>query len=54
MSFPPSQITFANAKFEIVVNGSSPNRFIWLHGDEQTAKMALEYHIKTSGNCVFY
>ena len=54
VSFPPSQITFANAKFEIVVNGSSPNRFIWLHGDEQTAKMALEYHIKKHQGIAFF
>ena len=46
VSFPHSYITFANAKFDLISNGSSSNRYIWLHGDEQTAKMALEYHMK--------
>ena len=38
-------ITFAGARFDVRENGKSPNRYIWLHGDEQTARMALEHHI---------
>ena len=53
-SFLPSQITFANAKFDLIINGNSPNRYIWLHGDEQTAKMALEYHIKNYMGVAFF
>ena len=50
----PSQITFANAKFDLIINGNSPNRYIWLHGDEQTAKMALKYHIKNYMGVAFF
>ena len=49
-----SFITFAGAKFNIISNGSSPNRYIWLHGDEKTAKMALEYHIKKYSGSAFF
>tara|TARA_B100001142_G_scaffold269358_1_gene274984 strand:+ start:1077 stop:1844 length:768 start_codon:yes stop_codon:yes gene_type:complete len=49
-----SFITFAGVKFHIISNGSSPNRYIWLHGDEKTAKMALEYHIKKYSGSAFF
>ena len=52
--FPHSYITFANAKFDLILNGSSSNRYIWLHGDEQTAKMALEYHIGKYQGIAFF
>ena len=54
VSFPHSHITFANAKFDLISNGNSSNRYIWLHGDEQTAKMALEYHIKKYQGIAFF
>ena len=54
VSFPHSNIVFANAKFDLVSNGNSSNRYIWLHGDEQTAKMALEYHIKKYQGIAFF
>ena len=54
VSFPHSHITFANAKFDFISNGNSSNRYIWLHGDEQTAKMALEYHIKKYQGIAFF
>ena len=54
VSFPHSYITFANAKFDLISNGNSFNRYIWLHGDEQTAKMALEYHIKKYQGVAFF
>tara|TARA_B100000989_G_scaffold218535_1_gene166641 strand:- start:707 stop:1465 length:759 start_codon:yes stop_codon:yes gene_type:complete len=54
VSFPHSYITFANAKFDLIINGSSSNRYIWLHGDEQTAKMALEYHMKKYQGIAFF
>ena len=37
--------SFLDVKFKIVKNGESPNRYIWLHGDEKTAEMALDFHI---------
>ena len=49
-----SFIYFAGAKFNLVQNGNSPNRYIWLHGDEQTARMALEYHIKHFAGLAFF
>ena len=53
-SLLPSHITFANTKFDIVSNGNSHNRYIWLHGDEQTAKMALEHHIENYQGVAFF
>ena len=49
-----SFIMFAGAKFNVVQNGDSPNRYIWLHGDEQTARMALEYHIGLYNGLAFF
>ena len=49
-----SFIMFAGAKFNLVQNGDSPNRYIWLHGDEQTARMALEYHISLYNGLAFF
>ena len=49
-----SFIMFAGAKFNLVQNGDSPNRYIWLHGDEQTARMALEYHIGIYDGLAFF
>ena len=49
-----SFIMFAGAKFNLVQNGNSPNRYIWLHGDEQTARMALEYHIGLYDGLAFF
>ena len=49
-----SFIMFAGAKFNLVQNGDSPNRYIWLHGDEQTARMALEYHIGLYDGLAFF
>ncbi|HIA93884.1 MAG TPA: hypothetical protein EYO16_01245, partial [Candidatus Marinimicrobia bacterium] len=41
----PKAITFAGANFSLVENGNSAVHYIWLHGDEKTAKMALDHHI---------
>jgi len=49
-----SFISFAGAKFNLVQNGNSPNRYIWLHGDEQTARMALDYHIRHFSGLAFF
>ena len=47
-------ITFAGARFDVKENGESTNRYIWLHGDEQTARMALEHHIKKYQGIAFF
>ena len=49
-----SNITFIGTRFNIFQNGDTPNRYIWLHGDEQTAKKALEYHIDRYGGIAFF
>ena len=43
---PANTISFAGVEFRIIKSGESDHRFIWLHGDEKTAEMALEYHIQ--------
>ena len=49
-----SHITFVGTKFNIVQNGDTPNRHIWLHGDEQTARIALEHHVVHFGGIAFF
>jgi hypothetical protein len=49
-----SFITFAGAKFNLVQNGKSQNRYIWIHGDEQTARMALDHHIQHFEGLAFF
>ena len=49
-----SQLTFVGTKFNIIQNGDTPNRYIWLHGDEQTARMALEHHVHHYGGIAFF
>ena len=39
-------LSYGTIKFTAVKNGESNRRYIWLHGDEKTAEMALQYHIK--------
>ena len=48
-----SNISFIGTRFNIFQNGDTPNRYIWLHGDEKTAKMALKYHIDRYGGLHF-
>ena len=54
LSVQSSHITFVGTKFNIVQNGDTPNRYIWLHGDEQTARMALEHHVHHYGGIAFF
>ena len=35
------EISFADISFKVVQKGKSNRHYIWLHGDENTAKMAL-------------
>jgi len=41
-------------KFKVVKKGNSDRRYIWLHGDEQTARMALENHMKLNLGTAFF
>jgi len=49
-----SFITFVGVKFNLVQNGNAPKRYLWIHGDEKTAKMALENHIKNYQGTAFF
>ena len=49
-----TSISFAGIPFDVIENGVSDNRYIWLHGDEQTAKMVLEEHIKSFSGKAFF
>tara|TARA_B100000809_G_C15129848_1_gene527876 strand:+ start:989 stop:1729 length:741 start_codon:yes stop_codon:yes gene_type:complete len=50
----PKDVNFVGVKFNLIKNGNLPFHYIWLHGDEKTAKLALDYHIsKYSGKAFF-
>jgi len=53
-SLNSSFVTLAGARFNLLNNGDSPDRYIWLHGDEQTAKIALEDHVEEYGGIAFF
>ncbi len=54
ISFDDSNtIHLAGIKFKVLQNGESDRRYIWLHGDEQTARMALERHMKSNAGKAF-
>ena len=46
-------VQLAGIPFKVIQNGNSNHRYIWVHGDEQTAKMALENHMKTQEGTAF-
>ena len=47
-------VTYGPVQFTAVKNGESNRRYIWLHGDEKTAEMALKYHIKHYKGTAFF
>ena len=47
-------VEFAGARFTFYQNGDSPNKYIWIHGDEQTAKLALTHHFEKYGGIAFF
>ena len=49
-----NKLFFLNVEFKVVKNGTSPNRYIWLHGDEKTAEMALNSHMKDYPGIAFF
>ena len=47
-------VELVGTEFKVVKNGNSDRRYIWLHGDEQTARMALENHMKLNLGTAFF
>ena len=47
-------VRYGPVQFTAVQNGESNRRYIWLHGDEKTAEMALKYHIKHYKGTAFF
>ena len=47
-------IVIDTIEFKVVNKGKSDKKYIWLHGDEQTARMALEYHLNIYGGTGFF
>ena len=37
---PSTNVSFAGANFNVITNGESSIRYIWLHGDEKTEQQA--------------
>jgi len=42
----PSFLFFSDIEFRVVENGESDHHYVWIHGDEKTAEMALNSHMK--------
>ena len=43
----------AGIQFNVIKNGESNRRFIWIHGDEKTAAMLLKRHLKDNYGTAF-
>jgi hypothetical protein len=50
----PKEIELAETRFRIVYNGRSARRYLWIHGDEQTAREVLEKHIVSHKGVAFF
>lgn len=48
------EIDWAGISFKMIQSGESDHRLIWLHGDEKTAKMALEDYVKHYSGIAFF
>ena len=46
-------IQIGGVEFQVLENGSSQFHYIWLHGDERTALMLINEHIKTHPGTAF-
>lgn len=42
-----ASIKIASVEFVVIDGGESSRHYIWLHGDERTARMAIEAHLKS-------
>ena len=47
-------VEIGGIKFKVVKKGNSDRKYIWFHGDEKTAKMALDHHMKTNEGTAYY
>ena len=43
--FLSTSLSFSSIEFEVLKNGESNKHYIWIHGDEKTANMAIKYHL---------
>ena len=48
------EISFGDISFQVVQKGESNRHYIWLHGDEKTAKMALSSHMREKDGKAFF
>lgn len=48
-----STTTLGPIEFTVLKNGESNRRYIWLHGDEKTAEMAIKEHIQNFKGTAF-
>ena len=49
-----NEISIGEISFEVMRKGKSDRHYIWLHGDEKTAKMALNDHMSTKEGKAFF
>lgn len=54
MKVTSRNIIWAGIPFKRVQSGESNHRFIWLHGDEKTAKMTLEDYVNHNPSIAFF
>ena len=52
--FISEEISFGEISFQVVQKGESNRHYIWLHGDEKTAKMALNDHMRAKEGKAFF
>ncbi len=48
-----TSVSFSSIDFEVVKNGKSNKHYIWIHGDEKTANMAIKYHLNLYNGTAF-
>jgi len=53
-SLQDNVVELVGIEFKVVKKGHSDRKYIWLHGDEQTARMALESHMKLNLGTAFF
>ena len=52
--FLSNDLSISEISFRVTKKGSSDRRYIWLHGDEQTARMALDDHMSNGQGIAYY
>ena len=48
-----TSVSFAGIEFKLIKNGESKKHYIWMHGDEKTASMAIQYHLNHYAGTAF-